>query len=94
MHWEMNGRYRVFVIINYVQDPMLSGGSYAWHHRLVVQARVRSNEKQQTSGSKRWGDVVPYLLAIQRAKIMPWDLIRFADEEDACSQICMNKMNR
>jgi hypothetical protein len=88
MHWEMNGRYRVFVIINYVQDPMLSGGSYAWHHRLVVQARVRSNEKQQTSGSKRWDDVVSHLLAVRHAKIVRIvmyapDLIGFAESPRA-----------
>jgi hypothetical protein len=60
------------------------GGSYAWHHRLVVQARVRSNEKQQTSGSKWWDDVVPHLLAVRRTKIVRIimyapDLIRFAE---------------
>jgi hypothetical protein len=64
------------------------GGSYAWHHRLVVQARVRSNEKQQTSGSKRWDDVVPHLLSVRRAKIVRIvmyapDLIGFAESPRA-----------
>jgi hypothetical protein len=61
-----------------------------------MQCKFPEEEAKQTSGSKRWDDVVPHLLVVRRAKIVRIviyapDLIGFADEEDACSQICMNR---
>jgi hypothetical protein len=48
-----------------------------------MQCKFPEEEAKQTSGSKRWDDVVPHLLVVRRAKIVR--IVMYAPEFD---QIC------